>query len=142
MNHVSNLSESLPHRDHMVWIDYVMEAHEDGGVCLVTVDPQKHYFSDSGVRQSAFIEWMAQGYGFVCAEYYAKLDVKQTLEKAFLVGVEKMNFSGKMPVAGEEILISVKKIRMVGPISYVEGKISSRKTGMVYTESVIKLFSA
>lgn len=142
MKHTSELSDYLPHRDNMVWIDYVLEADTTGGSCLVKIDPAKHYYSDEGVRQSAFIEWMAQGYGFVNAHFAKEQGMNQTLEKAFLVGVDKMTFQGKMPTSGEEIIVSVKTIRNVGPISYVEGKIYSQGTQASYCEAVIKLFSA
>lgn len=142
MTPVNTLSDYLPHRDQMVWIDYVLSASEEGGECLVVCDKTKHYFSDSGVRQSAFIEWMAQGYGFVCAQYAVQISKQQTLEKAFLVGVDKMTFVDKAIRSGDQIIVSVKKQRMIGPISYVEGKVYSKKSGDVFAEAIIKLFSA
>lgn len=142
MTPVSELADFLPHRGAMVWIDYVTAARADGGECLVKIDPKKHYFSDAGLRQTAYIEWMAQGFGFVNALYYKQNQVQKSIEKAFMVAVEKMSFAENMPVAGDEVMISVNHVRTVGPISYVEGKVYSVTSNVTYCDAVIKLFSA
>ncbi len=139
---VSEFSAYLPHRDQGVWVDYVLSAKDNGGECLVKLDPTKNYFSDRGLRQTAFIEWMAQSFGFVNALHCRQNQSQQALEKAFLVAVEKMTFAEKLPVAGDDLIVSVKHVRSVGPISYVEGRVYSQKSDLTYCEAVIKLFSA
>ncbi len=138
---VSELSNFLPHRDKMVWIDAVVDVSEDSGTCLIKIDSRKHYFSNQGVRQSALIEWMAQGFGFVSAERARRSAIDGSLEKAFLVGAEKVKFGGKLPEEGEEVLVTLTTVRKIGPLNYVEGKMTHRQTGHLYGEALIKLFA-
>ncbi len=138
---VSEFSHYLPHRGEMVWVDYVLSAEGNGGECLVKLDQKKHYFADAGLRQTAFIEWMAQSFGFVNALHCRQNDSQAGLQKAFLVAVEKMTFAEVMPVDGDELIVSVKHVRTIGPISYVEGRVFARNTETVYCEATIKLFS-
>ncbi|MBY0415844.1 MAG: hypothetical protein K2Q18_16855 [Bdellovibrionales bacterium] len=141
MTPVSELQGFLPHSDNMVWIDYVLETSETGGSCLVVVDKNKHYANAVEVRQSSFVEWMAQGFGFVNAKVAKDSGNSQSVSKAFLVGFNNITFSDFQPIDKEELLITTHVKRVIGPISYIEGKIISRNTGTLYCEGQLKLFS-
>ncbi|MEA9357191.1 hypothetical protein SHI21_13280 [Bacteriovorax sp. PP10] len=141
MTSTQDLAGFLPHQGHMVWIDYVVEANETGGTCLVIVDKNKYYFGEEQVRQSSFIEWMAQGFGFSNA-----LKVKQGLAQgsvtnAFLVGFNNVKFGDTLPQEAEELLITTNATRSIGPITYIEGKVQSKVSGVIYCEAQLKLFS-
>lgn len=141
MIHISEFKNILPHQGQMLWVDYIVSAREDGGECLIKLDKSKHYFSENGLRQTAYIEWMAQGFGFVSAMYHSQNN-HQSIEKAFLVAIEKMSFSEIMPVEGDEVMVEVKHIRTVGPLSYVEGRVYLKEKDLTYCRGLLKLFSA
>jgi predicted hotdog family 3-hydroxylacyl-ACP dehydratase len=141
MTPVSELSDFLPHSGELVWIDAVISADAEGGVSLVVVDEKKHYCDSSGVRQSSFIEWMAQGFGFVNALLAKDAPINGTIKNAFLVGFNNVTFGEVLPKAGEALLITTLHKRTIGPISYIEGTVTSRDTGLLYCEGQIKLFS-
>jgi predicted hotdog family 3-hydroxylacyl-ACP dehydratase len=141
MTPVKDLLGFLPHSDQMVWIDYVLEAHAEGGVSMVIVDEAKHYYSDVGVRQSSFIEWMAQGFGFVNAQFVKEGNLESTIKNAFLVGFNNVIFSETLPHAGEALIITTTHKRTIGPISYIDGKVESKDSGKIYCEAQLKLFS-
>lgn len=141
MTPVHQLYEFLPHRDEMVWIDFVIAADAEAGSCLVVVDAKKHYAATDGVRPSAFVEWMAQSFGYASAHYARSSGSSSKVEKAFLVGLERVTFSPSVPQAGDEVVVEIKLVRKIGPVSYVEGKVSDRKSKSVYSEAMLKLFS-
>ena len=141
MTSTQNLLGFLPHQGDMIWIDYVIESHDTGGTCLVIVNKYKHYFGEEELRQSSFIEWMAQGFGFLNA-----LKVKQgkaaqgAVTNAFLVGFNNVTFGQILPQESEELLIITNATRSIGPITYIEGKVQSKESGIVYCEALLKLF--
>ncbi len=139
---VSELKDFLPHREPMVWVDQVLEANGDSGTCLVEIKEDSLYLSDSTVRQSSYIEWMAQSFGYINAYNSQKEDSKKKLEKAFLVGFEKVSFEETVPKVGDEIIIKIQLTRVIGPISYVQGIIYSKDESVKFCEAVIKLFAA
>ncbi len=138
---IKELMDYLPHRDEIVWIDYVLEAREDGGTSMVIVDKNKHYFGEKELRQSSLIEWMAQGSGFVSAAYFKSMNINKTLHDAFLVGFMNATFSPNLPKESEEVLIIGKVTRVIASISYVDCSVQSRKSGEVYCSALIKLYS-
>lgn len=141
MTPVSELAGYLPHSDQMVWIDSVLSADAEGGVALVIVDKDKHYCDKDGVRQSSFIEWIAQGFGFVNALLAKNNPSNSPIKNAFLVGFNNVTFNSSLPKAGEALLITTLHKRTIGPISYIEGTVTSKDSGVVYCEGQIKLFS-
>lgn len=138
---IKDLMDYLPHRDEIVWIDYVLEARENGGTSMVIVDRNKHYFGKEELRQSSLIEWMAQGSGFVSAAYYKSMNINKTLHDAFLVGFMNANFSSNLPKESEEVLITSNVTRIIASISYVECSVQSKISGEIYCSALIKLYS-
>lgn len=130
----------LPHQGDMIWIDYVTESHERGGTCLVIVDKNKHYFGDEKLRQSSFIEWMAQGFGFSNALKIKEGKAEGSVSNAFLVGFTNVTFGQILPQELEELLVITNATRTIGPITYIEGKVQSKENGVVYCEAQLKLF--
>jgi predicted hotdog family 3-hydroxylacyl-ACP dehydratase len=141
MTPIKDLLGYLPHQGEMIWIDYVLEASAEGGTCIVVIDDKKHYYFEENIRQSSYIEWMAQGFGFVNACFIKEQKINSSIRNAFLVGFNNVYFSDSLPENQESILIITNLTRTIGPISYVAGRVQSKETGFVYCEAQIKLFS-
>lgn len=141
MTSTQDLLGFLPHQGDMIWIDYVVESHETGGTCLVIVDKSKYYFGEEKLRQSSFIEWMAQGFGFSNALKVKQGKAEGSVTNAFLVGFNSVIFGQTLPQESEELLITTNATRSIGPITYIEGKVQSKESGVVYCEAQLKLFS-
>jgi predicted hotdog family 3-hydroxylacyl-ACP dehydratase len=134
----TELSEFLPHSGEMVWIDQVISP----GVCLVKVDREKHYFSQGVVRQSAYIEWIAQSYGFSRA-YEKHLDggKSNSLSKAYLVSFNKAVFSEQSIKDQDEVIVEVSLVKELDDISVVSGKVFSRDKKVMFCEAFVKLYA-
>src|SRR5688572_7896973 len=90
-----DLAKWIPHRDPMVWIDEVVTVEPAFAICRVGVDKNRAFCDQSGLRPSAYIEWMAQAYAF--SEAARKiLEVGEgqvaALNKAYLVAITKAEF--------------------------------------------------
>lgn len=62
---VRHLMPFLPHRGSAIWVDEILETRTGWGRGRVKLNPTANYFSPEGLRQTAFIEWIAQCYGYV-----------------------------------------------------------------------------
>lgn len=127
----------LPHEGEMVWVDSVVSP----GVCLIKADKKKHYFSEGVVRQSAYIEWIAQAYGFSMAYEQHLLDQSHKLCSAYLVSFNKAKFSHESILDQDEIIVEVSLIKKMDEISAINGKIYSSDKGILYCEATVKVFS-
>lgn len=141
MTPVSELLGYLPHQGNMVWIDYVLSAHAEGGEAMVLIDPKKHYCNESQVRQSSFIEWIAQGFGFTNALYVRENKTEGSIKNAFLVGFNNVIFSDVTPCSLERLIITTQVTRVIGPIIYINGDVKSQDQSTTYCQAQIKLFS-
>jgi hypothetical protein len=121
----------------MIWIDQVVSS----GTCFVRVDQRKHYFSGDSVRQSTFIEWIAQSYGF-CRAYDMYLEGKDShLNKAYLVSFNKVKFSQSSIQDKDEVFIEVSLFKEMGNVSIVVGKVYSKDKDIVYCDATVKIYS-
>lgn len=141
MMDVNKLTDFLPHRNEMIWIDKVISYTNKSATCLINVRKNKLYFSKGEVRQSSYIEWIAQSFGYADANRLKDLGQKRLLDNAFLVGIMNVSFSENKIMDEVEIFVDVKLLRVVGPISFIEGKVYSRATQNTYCEATIKIFS-
>ena len=132
-----DLAGFLPHAGEMVWIDEVM----DVGRCRVFVDRKKHYYSKDRVRQSTYIEWIAQAYGFSSAYERKSSGSLSPMKAAYLVSFNKATFSAESISEGEEIYIEVSKDGEMGAISIVKGKVYSKEKNITYCEAYVRLYS-
>ncbi len=138
---VGHLKDFLPHRHDMIWIDKVLTYTSKSATCLVKAQKNKLYFTNGEIRQSSYIEWIAQSFGYADANRLKDLGQKKSLHNAFLVGITNAHFSKEKIKDEMEILIDVKLLRVVGPISFIEGKVYSEMTKNIYCEATLKVFS-
>jgi predicted hotdog family 3-hydroxylacyl-ACP dehydratase len=141
MMDVKKLDDFLPHRNDMIWIDKVLTYTNESATCLVNLEKNKLYFTNDEIRQSSYIEWIAQSFGYADANRLKDLGQKKSLKNAFLVGITNARFSDQKVRDENEIMIDVKLLRIVGPISFIEGKVYSNITKNVYCEATLKVFS-
>lgn len=132
-----DLSDFLPHTGEMIWIDEVVAV----GLCKVLADSRKHYFSRGHVRQSTFIEWIAQAYGFSSAYEKKQSGNITPMKAAYLVSFNKATFSPESISDGEEIYIEVTKDAEMGAISIVNGRVFSKAKNLTYCEASVRLYS-
>lgn len=140
---VSNLSSFLPHRGAAVWVDSVVAATEGGGTCEVTYKPEAHYARGDTFIPSAFVEWMAQSFGYVTAaqQKLGLLTGDGNLKQAFLAAIKNFEITS-IPtkiLPGQKIQIHVRASHVVGPITLVEG--SAEFEGVVLAKAQLKLFA-
>lgn len=141
---ISQVMECLPHRDSAVWVDEVTWAQPDQGECRIIFKEDAHYIDNGFIRDTSFIEWMAQAYGYVCAcQVLSGLATGKTkAQKAYLVGIR--NFTPPLlQVAagtGDWVRCWVRKTNELGPIELVEGKVFS-STGELIATAQLKVFS-
>lgn len=138
---VTELEGFLPHRAPMVWVDFVVPSMEDSGECIVILDEEKLYFSNGEVRQSAYIEMMAQSFGFINAYREKVAGNDQMLKDAFLVGFEKVSYGDYLPKNGDKLSIQISLNRQIGPVSYINGLITNEDKSITYCGATLKLFS-
>lgn len=137
---IDKLIEALPHRGPMVWVDQVLKAGPEGGETLIILDPDKHYFDNKQIRQSSYIEWMAQSYGYVQAAYGAQTgEVPSPDRRVFLVGLRQITFYPIDFKGIERLKICVQRTRQIGPVSFIQGKVLTLGKEII-CEGELKLF--
>lgn len=130
----SQLGQYLPHRAPALWIDEVVSVAPNEGVCRVHLKAAAHYADARGrIRDSSFVEWIAQAYGFVAAcHILCGIAPEEKLpEKTFLVQVRDLELS-EDPAAslifdGDWICVHVKRTHRLGPLALIEGEVRSSK---------------
>lgn len=143
---VSRLFPFLPHRPPMVWIDEVLwvSKGELSGECCVYLESSGHYFGpNQTLRQSSFLEWMAQSYGYVCAARMIIDNIGVTRTNTFMAAVKNLEFledSSKIK-ALSKLKIYVELIRELGPMSLVSAKVTSDCGKITYAKAQLKLFA-
>ena len=141
------LSDWLPHRGAAVWVDEVTWVKADEGECRIHLRQSANYADGQGhIRDSSFVEWMAQAYGFVCAcqALTEIMNMSEKPKKAFLVQISDFEMSQEPAanriVEGDWISVRVKRSHQVGPIALVDGVVLSSKE-LVLARAKIKLFA-
>ncbi|MDC0255493.1 hypothetical protein OAK75_11395 [Bacteriovoracales bacterium] len=131
----------LPHRGQMVWIDSLVEADgEKSGRCFVELDRNKPYFKEGTFNNLAFVEFIAQSYGFILAHSY-KNRPEEGLNKAFIVGHEKVKLYKGLFNHGKKLYIDIEVQNFIGPFRCVKGKVLSQDLSEIFCEGIVKLFS-
>lgn len=144
----SQLTDWLPHRGTAVWVDEVISITDNGGEGLVRLNNSANYSDGRGnIRDSSFIEWMAQSYGFICAcqGLAGLVSAKEKPTKAFLVQVTDFDLSddpsSSQIIEGDWMTVRIQRTHQVGPIALVEGQVLSSKN-IVIARAKLKLFAA
>jgi len=144
----SRLEDWLPHRGPAVWVDEVLSVTADGGDCRIILKNSANYSDGKGsIRESSFIEWMAQGFGFVCAcqALAGIVSAQEKPEKAFLVQISDFELNSDPDsnhfTEGDWMIARVKRTHQVGPIALVDGEIISSKNVTV-ARAKLKVFAA
>jgi hypothetical protein len=140
---VQSLQGSLPHRAPMIWIDRVLEGTETEGVCEVVLDPTGPQFADDGLRQSALVEWMAQGLGYFRASVSAQVSdrtyVAALKDIRYCSSEEWLQFRNSI-VKGTRARVYLKIQRVLGPIFLVEGEVKTEE-GKPLAHGTFKCFA-
>jgi predicted hotdog family 3-hydroxylacyl-ACP dehydratase len=136
------LAEYLPHRSPMRWVDEVVSVDATSGVCAVRFDSKAHYCDENGeLRATAFVEWMAQSYGYVKATQVALglVNIAQVPKVTFLAQIRNAKLPTKI---GQHTSFQVKVMctRILGPLSLVSGTVSDAN-GTVLASAELKLYA-
>ena len=141
---VNEISNYLPHRPPMVWIDEVLHYAEKEGECRVILKEGEHYLGAQGLRPSSCLEFIAQAYGFISACYHIYvLDPNaRPLNKAFFASIKNGNLPRPQDVAnlraGNELRIRIQGVRQLGQIVTLTGQVIHEST--VLAEAQIRIF--
>ncbi len=137
---VELLGAALPHRHPMVWVDEVLSAAVDGGICAVDLAPERLFAAgEAHCLTFAPIEWMAQTYGYAraCHALMGKAPLAP-LKKAYLVGVGQLECFRPVPSRGR-LLVEVRTTREMAPLSIVRGSVKD-DGGEIFAEATLKLY--
>jgi predicted hotdog family 3-hydroxylacyl-ACP dehydratase len=141
---VKTVEPYLPHRPPMVWIDDVLSFSEKQGHCRVRLKSDGLYMDSQGLRPSSCLEFIAQAYGFisVCHHIYIMDPNSKPLSKAFLASIKNGELPSRETLAGigagEELVISIDRVRQMGPIVMFHGQIEH--DGKVFCKAQMKVF--
>lgn len=131
-------SEFLPHRQGMLFIDYITEYLPDlGGEVELTLGSDCIFASEDGeVDPTLCLELMAQG--FAALEGYAAHMRKEPVQKGFLVGVQHLNIRAKKLSVGMLLSIKSRIATRIGDFAFIDCTLSS--AGVLIAEANIKLY--
>lgn len=112
----------------MVWVDYVVSYGATEGECIVNIKADAHYMSEGGMRASACVEFIAQGYGFMSIVYRVKMKPDSApLKKAFLASIGNCTFASQEVMAkvkaGDELRVKITSARERGAITAFKGAV-------------------
>lgn len=88
------LKPFMPHRSSAIWVDEITNFQPKEGQGRVYIDPKKFYVTDSKVRASALVEFIAQtyGYSFVLDEIFNNVEISQA-KNTFIAEVRDVKYS-------------------------------------------------
>lgn len=137
---ISEIQRALPHRPPMIWLDEVVSAGADGGICAVKLSPGRLFEgADGHCLDFAPVEWMAEAYGYARACHaWTSGEGKGELRRAFLVGVGQLDLPARIPL-GRRVLVEVRTSREMAPLVLVKGAVRD-EDGTVYAEGQLKLY--
>jgi len=139
---ISKLLELVPHRDSAIWIDEVTKLTENGGEARVYVKDAT-YMTDTSVRPTSYIEFMAQSYAYVsaCHLLYMPHPFQKKISEAFLVGIRDLEILDSKPIkSGEVIKISVERSHELGDLVLIDGELFSSEDKKI-AKGQLKLFA-
>lgn len=140
---IQDLTPYMPHRAPAVWLDEVTSFGPEGGECRVTLKADGEYMGPDGVRGSAPIEWIAQGFGYLWA--CVKLNRQggedsANTKRAFLVAIKDADMSKVSELKlGDTVSIRMDGFRQIGPIQILRGRIFRGED--LILEAGLKVFS-
>ncbi len=142
---VADFLETIPHRPPFVWIDEVVSVTAESGVCAVVLKPDALFMSPDGLRRSSYLEFMAQGFGYIRA---AQTSIgltpgKAVPKKAFLVSIQDGVYADTenlRPAAGSRLTVEITGIREVGPITLFSATVRGAE-GATLVQARLKVFS-
>jgi hypothetical protein len=112
----------------MVWIDLVLAADAETGLCEINLALDSLECDSNGLRQSSLVEWMAQAAGFSQAAFHAT-GAKTT----YLASVNHLDYaSAEIWGAFQtelktqktvKILVKTQLVRALGPITLFKGEV-------------------
>ncbi len=126
----------------MVWVDHVLSGDQASGSCRITLNPKAHYCSETSLRQSSLIEWIAQSFGYVRA---AVTDL--TSSRAYLAAVRDVEFCEEKVwnqfacnlKEGDTATVHVKILRTLSPITLAAGEVYGPE-GTLLVKASFKLY--
>lgn len=115
------LTELVPHRPPMLWLNELVEYSDDRGRAVGTMQPD-HFFADGrGVlHPSASIELIAQA--AAAHEGCRRRMSGQAIGGGFLVGVRNFTLR-RAPSCGEEVVVAAERRWAVGPMHMTRGSV-------------------
>lgn len=142
---VSLLSEALPHRAPMLWVDEVLWINDTQGECRVRLKPGKHFLDANGaVRISSLIEWTAQSYGFVKAcQVLSRGGNANPYEQNYLAAFNDFSFqenAASVLQDSSEALVRIEILKELGPLTLIEGQVVAQ--GEVLASGRLKVYCA
>lgn len=141
---VQEISNFLPHRPPMVWIDEVITFSEKLGECRIVLKADGLYMGSEGLRATSCLEFIAQAYGFisVCHHIYILDPKSKPLSKAFLASMKEAQLPSpgtlRLLQPGDELRITIEGVRQMGPIVMFRGRIM--RGDLLVCEAQMKVF--
>jgi predicted hotdog family 3-hydroxylacyl-ACP dehydratase len=139
---VEQLENWLPHRAPAVWIDEVSWVKADEGECRVRLKADANYMDPTGnPRDSSFVEWMAQAYGYVgaCQIITGLVSAERPPSRTFLAHVRDFERSTASVQPEDVLQIHVRKTHQLGPLLLIEGKVTQGDRALA--QAKLKLFA-
>lgn len=150
---VDLLLDVLPHRPPLLWIDKVDWSNINEGVCSLLLNKEAHYFDFEKIRNSSFLEWMAQAYGFIraCSTLTkTKNTESKNLQKTFLAAVNHFEIEAhqwgasklhaKDLLQNKKIFIHMKTVKELAPLFSISGEIKN-EDGCLLAKGNLKVYA-
>ena len=138
-----DLLEFMPHRGPMMWIDTVTGYYAEGGSIKLTLDASKPYFSTGKLSKTFYLEFLAQGYGYVKAAYFVSQqdDSVGKLDKALIPMIDSYKVvEGHELEAGEIVTGEIETVKDMYPLFIIQGK-AKNSNGDVMATARFKVFA-
>lgn len=123
---VDMIQSFLPHRGPAVWVDQVLDTSINAGKCSVRLKKNARYFSPEGVRESSYIEWVAQSIGYTLAlNNVLDLQKISRVAEMFIAEVKETEFfPPQRPLQeGDELIVNVRCTHDFGALRVIAGEV-------------------
>jgi predicted hotdog family 3-hydroxylacyl-ACP dehydratase len=139
--HVDQLKSYLPHRAPMIWVDEVISVGDDSGIIAVELKEDAHYFDTVNLRNTSFIEWMAQGWGYLVGAKLLNSGKLVQPKRAFLAGVNnfEVHYNPQL-IPGDMVFVHLKLRKDLGQVMMVDGRILFGEEQACICTARLKLF--
>lgn len=116
------LKDLMPHRGKMLWVDEVIHTDGDKGEVKLTLQKDFPYFQNGKLISSFFIEFMAQGYGFMKAAFVYDEGIKG-LDEAMIPMISDYEFYDLDLMENNQVIAKIKTKRQLDNLFFVEGSV-------------------